>query len=90
MSSRAVRDDGDQPSTVRPVARTDPAERPVAFQPCADRVVKHRVELRTVRAYPGTDVRIMFTRAGAALALAARRVVYTQPMTSPVPMLSTV
>ena len=59
---------------VRPVARTRRAERPVAFQPRADRVVKHRVELRTVRAYPGTDGRIMVTRAGAARALAARRV----------------
>src|ERR1035441_9144715 len=49
-------------------------ERPVAFQPCADRVVKHWVELRTVSAHPGTDGRIMFTCAGAALAFAARRV----------------
>src|SRR5258707_6832861 len=52
----------------------DRVERPVAFQPCADRVAKHWVELRTVRAHPGTDGRIMFTRAGAALAFAARRV----------------
>src|SRR4249920_90513 len=52
----------------------DRAERPVAFQPCADRAVKHWVELRTVRAYPGTNSRIMFTCAGAALAFAARRV----------------
>src|SRR5258708_16748297 len=52
----------------------DRVERPVAFQPCADRVVKHWVELGTVRAHPGTDGRIMFTRAGAALAFAARRV----------------
>src|SRR5258708_10442626 len=52
----------------------DRVERPVAFQPCADRVVKHWVELRTVRAHPGTDGRIMFTRVGAALAFAARRV----------------
>src|ERR1039457_2160617 len=63
-----------------PADRSDPwrvldrAERPVAFQPCADRVVQHRVELRTVRAYPGTDGRIMVTRADAALAVAARRV----------------
>src|SRR5258708_7363668 len=52
----------------------DRVERPVAFQPCADLVVKHWVELRTVRAYPGTDGCIMFARAGAALAFAARRV----------------
>src|SRR5260370_20184865 len=44
----------------------DRAKRPVAFQPCADRVVEHRVDLRTVRAYPGTDGRIMVTRADAA------------------------
>src|SRR5258708_20954547 len=52
----------------------DRVERPVAFQPCADRVVKHWVELRTVRAHPGTDGYVMFTPAGAALAFAARRV----------------
>src|SRR5258708_40215942 len=51
----------------------DRVERPVAFQPCADRVVKHWVELRTVRAHPGTDGYVMFTPAGAALAFAARR-----------------
>src|SRR5258708_4801552 len=52
----------------------DRVERPGAFQPCADRVVKHWVEFRTVRAYPGTDGRIMVTRAGAGVVLAARRV----------------
>src|SRR6266487_4553289 len=52
----------------------DRVERPVAFQPCADRVVKHRVELRAVRAHPGTDGGIMVARAGAARAFAARRV----------------
>src|SRR5260370_34436639 len=51
----------------------DRGERPVAFQPCADRVVKHRVELRTVRAHPGTDGRSTLTCAGAALAVTARR-----------------
>src|SRR5260370_4607223 len=51
----------------------DRVERPVAFQPCADRVVQHGVERRTVRAHPGTDGRIMFTRPGAARAVAARR-----------------
>jgi hypothetical protein len=52
----------------------DRLERPVTFQPSADRVVKHWVEFGTVRAHPGTDGRIMFTRAGAVLAFAARRV----------------
>src|SRR5258708_793271 len=52
----------------------DRGERPVAFQPSADRVVKHRVELRTVRAHPGTDGRSTLTCAGAALAVTARRV----------------
>src|SRR5258707_4225512 len=52
----------------------DRVERPVAFQPCAGRVGKPWVELRTVRAPPGTDGYVMFTPAGAALAFAARRV----------------
>src|ERR1700683_3826320 len=52
----------------------DRAERPVAFQPFPDPVVEHWVELRTVRAHPGTDGRVLLTRARAALAFAARRV----------------
>src|ERR1700683_2022258 len=52
----------------------DRAERPVAFQPFPDPVVEHWVELRTVRAHPGTDGRALLTRARAALAFAARRV----------------
>src|ERR1700733_15059712 len=52
----------------------DRAERPVAFQPFPDPVVKHWVEFRTVRAHPGTDGRALFTLARAALAFAARRV----------------
>src|SRR6266851_9725978 len=56
----------------------DRAERPVAFQPSADRVVKHRVERRPVRTYPGSYGRMLSTRTGVARALAARRVdVYT-------------
>src|SRR5262249_18645276 len=47
----------------------DRVERPIAFQPGADRVVEHRVERRLVRAHPGTD-----DRAAAALVLAGRRV----------------
>src|SRR5580700_3281638 len=52
----------------------DRAERPVSFQPSADRVVQHWVELPTVRAHPGTDGCGLFTGAGAALTFAARRV----------------
>src|ERR1700733_954360 len=52
----------------------DRAERPVAFQPFPDPVVKHWVEFRTVRAHPGTDGRALFTLARAALAFGARRV----------------
>src|SRR5713226_6821275 len=47
----------------------DRVERPVAFEPCADRVVEHRVQRRLVRADPGTD-----DRAAAARVLAGRRV----------------
>jgi hypothetical protein len=43
-------------------------ERPVAFQPCADRVVEHGVQRRLVRADPGPDDR------AAALVPAGRRV----------------
>src|SRR3984893_10689068 len=69
-------------SQVSPIGgtRSDPwrvldrVERPVSLEPCADRVVKHWVERRTVRAHPGTDGRMLFTRTGAVRAFAARRV----------------
>jgi hypothetical protein len=52
----------------------DRAERPVAVQPGADRVVEHRVKRRMVRAYPGTDGRMPSARLRMVRALAARRV----------------
>src|SRR6266567_543384 len=52
----------------------DRAERPVAVQPRADRVVEHRVKRRMVRAYPGTDGRMPSARLRMVRASVARRV----------------
>ena len=66
-----------------PAARTrSSGTAKVAFQPCADRVVQHRVERRTVPRVPRTMADAPVIRAPGGLAFAARAVHDTQPMTS--------
>src|SRR5262249_33977476 len=70
----ARRGSGPQGGSSDPWCVVDRAERPGLFQPFADCAVEHWVEFGPVGAYPGTHRRSRFTRAGAALALAARGV----------------